>query len=752
MSAPNSHKLTSLTLAGCGPVPLASYLKALGVLRILSEQYSESQLRGAWRNEQFVLLGEIDREVLMSYLLNNYIPSAIVAPWNGGSGFHSKDNKTAIKAIQVGGAKRFEQYRLVIGAAVSALEQLGLDEKPGPELKETLLKLCRNTFPDEALGWLDAAFVLTQSGVRYPPLLGTGGNDGRLDFTNNYMQRLTEVIDPESGEPQEGAESLLSNALFGDVVSGLSDKAIGQFGPASAGGANASSGFSAKALVNPWDFILMLEGAILFAATSVKRLGSTRSGQLAYPFSVRTTGAGYGSASSVDEADSRCEMWMPLWSAPATCGEIRSLLSEGRAQVGMRPVRDGLDFHRAITALGVDRGIDAFQRYGFLVRNGLAYFATPMERVPVRRNTPAVQLLADLDCDNWLDKFRNKAKDANAPGSVARSCRELERAIIAFCSASQADETAAQEVRQLLIALGHCEAAMANSMDWTISNSLKPVPLLSPDWLSAGARADDPAMVEYRLAAALASLTLTRSFGEARHPVREHMEAVDIKGSAEQRWVNWATRETRDVVGLDGRLVDRLNAIVHRRLLLSGVLGNRNWQENSAVSAEPADLAAFIEGATDDALLKDFIWGLSLIDWASPFIAEHRPKAPRSATLPDTFFSLLKLCHPAPSNQDNESLPLNPAIHRLAASGASDEAARLAIRQLRNSGMRLGFREIHGFTGQPARASAAILFPLWHKQLDRLRRKLVPAATVSAGRSSEYVQQSSEDAAPVREL
>src|SRR5690606_22287281 len=144
------------------------------------------------------------------------------------------------------------------------------------------------------------AFVLTQDGVRYPPLLGTGGNDGRLDFTNNFMQRLTEIFDPETGEPQERADRLLGNSLFGEVVSGLSDNAIGQFGPAAAGGANASSGFTAKALVNPWDFVLMLEGAMLFAAASVKRLGSSQSGQLVYPFSVRTTGTGYGSASGAD--------------------------------------------------------------------------------------------------------------------------------------------------------------------------------------------------------------------------------------------------------------------------------------------------------------------------------------------------------------------------------------------------------------------------------------------------------------------
>ena len=57
---------------------------------------------------------------------------------------------------------------------------------------------------------------------------------------------------------------------------------IGQFFPGAAGGANATSGFDAASAVNPWDFVLMIEGALLFAATSVKRLESGGDGSLVY--------------------------------------------------------------------------------------------------------------------------------------------------------------------------------------------------------------------------------------------------------------------------------------------------------------------------------------------------------------------------------------------------------------------------------------------------------------------------------------
>ena len=57
------------------------------------------------------------------------------------------------------------------------------------------------------------------------------------------------------------------------------------------------------------------------------------------------------------EAPARAEMWLPLWETPAGYGEIRELFGEGRATVGRRPAKDGLDFARAVAALGIDRGI-----------------------------------------------------------------------------------------------------------------------------------------------------------------------------------------------------------------------------------------------------------------------------------------------------------------------------------------------------------------------------------------------------------
>lgn len=162
------------------------------------------------------------------------------------------------------------------------------------------------------------------------------------------MQRLMDVIHPDDGTARAGELGRLAGALFGDPVSGLISSAIGQFSPGNAGGPNASTGFEASSLINPWDFILMLERAVLFAASATRRLESMDEGQLSYPFTVRPTGGGSGTVSTADEGNARAEIWMPLWERALSIAELRVLLAEGRVTLGRHPARDGLDFARAV--------------------------------------------------------------------------------------------------------------------------------------------------------------------------------------------------------------------------------------------------------------------------------------------------------------------------------------------------------------------------------------------------------------------
>ncbi|MDD5351511.1 MAG: type I-U CRISPR-associated protein Csx17, partial [Chthoniobacteraceae bacterium] len=590
-------------------------------------------------------------------------------------------------------------------------------EKPEKETKERMLLRCRNTFSETALDWLDSAFVLTEGGAKYPPLLGTGGNDGRLEFTNNFMQRITELFaldEPEAPATAEAA-ALLANSLFATPARGLADKPIGQFSPAAGGGANATTGFDARSTINPWDFVLALEGSILFAAATLKRLEGTAPGQLVYPFCVQPSGSGYGSSAASDESDARCEIWMPLWNAPSTLPEIQSLLAEGRAWVGRRPAKNGVEFALAVTSLGVDRGIGEFQRYGFHVRNGLAYFATPLQRLRVRRDHITTDLLAA--CDGWIQRFFSKAKADTAPGFIARAARGFEAAILSQCAAPQDDNPLIAQ--ELLLALGECERALVTSSKWTAENYLSPIPPLSSEWIKA-AETDDP---EYRLAASLASLGLW--VNKQFLPIRKHLEPVKT-GSGSPAWAAWDEDGGNEVVPSNTSATALLHGIMRRRLLLAQKLPEHTWPEFARITAWPADIAAFIEGRFDDDRFIRLLWSLCLIGFGEDRSADPRIARPASDALPSAFYGQLKLCFAARLPEKRQTVPLTPSIFHLAASGDGARASDQALRRLQGSSLPVTHVPI-GLSGDAAsRTAAALLFPLWDSQLAEACTSIAP--------------------------
>src|SRR5699024_8622243 len=115
---------------------------------------------------------------------------------------------------QESASERFANYRTCLDIAEQALHGMNRDASPKGDDKAVLLTRIRNLLPDDALGWFDASVSLAGASAQYPPLLGTGGNDGRLDFTNNFMPRLLDVI-PQGKEAKRTAScQWLSMTLF----------------------------------------------------------------------------------------------------------------------------------------------------------------------------------------------------------------------------------------------------------------------------------------------------------------------------------------------------------------------------------------------------------------------------------------------------------------------------------------------------------------------------------------------------------
>jgi CRISPR-associated protein Csx17 len=622
----------------------------------------------------------------------------LVAPWNGSTGFYAKDNQKTLDTIRSSEAERLSLYRETVQAAQKQVDALGLKAQPKDNEKRQLITQLRNHLPDEAVKWLDTCALVTSEDMKFPPLTGTGGNDGNFEFSRTFMQQLQEVFNLKTGEPHEQTMLLLKAALFDATVPGLTFAGkIGQFNPIAAGGTNAAPGYDADSRVNPWDFILMLEGIMLFVAGATRRYEQSDSGDLAYPFTVRPSNSGYGSASEQDKV--RAELWTPLWSSPVGLKELQALFGEGRAKVGGRAARDGVDFARAVASLGVSRGLDGFIRYSFQERNGLSYFAIPLGQFQPKLS-PQINRLAEID--DWLVQLRRTAQDSKAPASIQQAYRRLEGALIDLAR----DKASLLDV---VVALGAVEQALDGSLKFTTEKYLRPLKYIrSGQWLHD---CDDGSR-EFRLGLSLASLDLRQRL-------------VRVRGDK----AHWAEQEDGVTIWENGSLSKNLTAWI-RRLAIEAERSEKQGvvQEVSTSEAQQKplnllanldDIVAWIEGSVDDQRIEAIARGLCLI---RPF----RPLTQwRSPTLkPPTAYALAAIVHRRVISPELK-LPTVPELLPRLVSGDCVAATRLASRRLHASGLRPAVREgIYEPRDRTLRIAAALAFPISATDAERLLKQV----------------------------
>jgi hypothetical protein len=80
--------LTRHVLPGFRPEPLASYLAGLGLIRVLGEQ-ADPNATAAWTPDGLVIATA--RPDLAQWLVDEYVPTPVLSPWNAGSGFGAKE-------------------------------------------------------------------------------------------------------------------------------------------------------------------------------------------------------------------------------------------------------------------------------------------------------------------------------------------------------------------------------------------------------------------------------------------------------------------------------------------------------------------------------------------------------------------------------------------------------------------------------------------------------------------------------------
>lgn len=605
-----------LRISGASSRTLLGYLVGLGLLRVVARQ-ADPAARACWRDGALELHSELDAAGLEVFLLERWEPAPVVSPWNGGSGFFGKRG-AALQAIEAHSSPRVDALRAAIIAGRASLARAGLVAKPESKAeKESLLRDLRATLADPAVEWLDAAVALVGAGAAFPPLLGSGGNDGNYDIADNYAQSVAFALAFEGDDSHAASAKALRIALW-HVPGALRKMSLAHLSR-DASPVNSPLGES-DALGNPWELCLAVEGTLLMAAGAGRRLADGAPAGLVAPFTLRPTGAGYGSAVTGEKG--KAELWLPLWAHPAGLREIESLFREARAQVGRRPARSGLDAARAASELGVSRGISAFERFSILERAGMSNLGVPAGRIEVRER-PAARALRTLD--PWLDRvLRHGAGDV--PRSQAEVIRRLEQAAFAV-----AERGTPSTVRELLVALGQVEAILAVADEDRRPRGLEPITPSAASWLSAL----DQAIVEVRLAVTIASVS---DGAGPRHRLPALRDYLHGTGTDEHGRRRYGASTVGRVQAL-ATAVDRLAAVHERRHQDAARSQRTELGFPSGLPVALSDLTQLVRGEVDEPALGELINGLALLDYS-----EVKPGAPRDdERAVDPLLSLLAL-------------------------------------------------------------------------------------------------------------
>lgn len=755
MSALHVHHLW-----GCAPAPLAHYLKALGILRLVAEQ-KDPAVRGWWQDEHFCVLTTLDRQQLQQFFLEEYSPSAFVSPWNRGSGFFTPNDRGLAK-IETSAATRLANFRAGVRAArtqdprlhqadqavraikdrtkakpgMTAAEKAALTAlKKSPEFKQELATAERNfkTLKLDIFGpalrswrgthraWMDAAVVIAEGGqAKFPSLLGTGGSDGRFDFTNNLMQRVGELFDLEdsNAKSQAAAAPLLQNALWVQPSNRLSSAAIGQFLPGSAGGANMTTGPDGSSLVNAWDFLFMMEGAVCLSSRATRRLDPRAVLHASAPFAVRAHGAGV--ATRGHENSQRGEQWMPLWSRPAGLQELLTMLGESRLQLGRHLAHRPIDAARAISRLGVARGLTGFVRYGYLERNGQSNLAVPLGRLNVTER-PQSRLVDDLA--SWLDRLQRTVRGNNATARLIHAEDRLADAVFAALT----HDSAPDRWQAVLLAAVGIEAIQSAGTGFEAG----PIPPLAPAWLNA----TDDGSAEWRLARALGSAAADYHATGPVDPIRSHWLPLETDGrhfrTSEKRLI----RDPRVVVSGRDPVAD-CGALVERRLVEAAQDAQRHLPLVAAPGCEAAtaDLAALIAGTVDIervmALARAFM-AVRWHEWVRRDLGPNLGSAIPARTttrdaLPEAAWIAVRLASLPWRLDENRAIRVDAAMVRRLRSGDGAGALEIALRRLATVGIRPPLRGALSSARLAHLWLAALAFPISWAQAQRFARTFEP--------------------------
>lgn len=690
-------RLPVLTLPGLSPDSLGHYLASLGLLRVLSRKWPSTRI--AWRDEVLQVVGG---PPTLDELLDELVR---VAGTQGESDARNREWSQYDKLWSDAQKK---------GTKAKSAEPLALWQAEAPE---SLLQLF-------------AAHAVPHARVTFNPLLGSGGNAGRRDFSDGW-KRAVDALTPKAakgrGKKKVARDSKaaapdtrrteLSAFLLGHGLTWLLDKlAAGSWFSDATKLYNSGQSPAREGQLSPWAMVLACEGLPLFAGSASRRLGARAPAIGAFPFVTEPVAPeAAGEAGRI-----RGEIWTPIWARPMTLAEARTLFSRGRAELRGRGAVTPAAFATAIRKRGVDAGIREFRRFTL----GSTTSANTFEpRLETRFSLDTGTELASTATSSTLERVTALIEQRGFPRDRRVGQRWRFEGLRGPIEAALLD-VAAEPVRSeagivLLDAIATALDRIDHNRNFREENvRWEPLPLA---WLLSLFGDDQPG-IEARLA-----LSLVSAFPVAQ-PFATYRFGVDWKYGPKFAAYTHTERPPARWVWGPGDLPRVLGAVLARRLLDRAPGAGKSQLGRAPLPATTCQVRLWLAGDLDESLFSAWLSRLALFDWTSVpqavrALIQTEPHVPRA----DGALALLGLMHPLVDERSLVIRDLSPndllsdetgartteaarSLVALVRAGNLHDALRLASSRYAMAGARLASFDASFATQFPDRLVAALLF------------------------------------------
>ncbi|MBO9360440.1 MAG: type I-U CRISPR-associated protein Csx17 [Thermomicrobium sp.] len=682
-------RLPTLALPGLSPDSLGNYLASLGLLRVLSRNWTRTRI--AWLNGVLRVVGG---PPTLDELLNELVRIADSRDWTR---YNKKDEKK-------------KEW--------SDAQKESTKAKSG-----TPLALWQAKAPESQLQ-LFAAHAVPHARVSFNPLLGSGGNAGRRDFAAGWKK----AVEALANATREKKKDALRSWLLGQPVTWMVEKLnAGSWFSEATEIYNSGQKPSREAQQVPWAMVLACEGLVFFAGSASRRLGAKSARTVgAFPFITQPI-----AASAEKEADRLCgEVWTPLWSRPMSLAEVSMLFSRGRAELRGRGALTPAEFATVIRKRGVDAGVSEFRRFTLGRTTSSNTFESRLEvrfSLSGDAGRAGEAVATTLDCITALIEQRGFPRDGKRFVGLRGPIESALLGVASEPNRSEAGIALLDAVVRALDRIDRNRSFREAKVRW------EPLPL---EWLPSLFANEQPG-VEARLALSLVSaFPPTLPFAAFRFGVqwtREQNGKYEYDWTTEPEQFEHSKVAPAHWVWGPGELARVLGSVLSRRLLEEAARDGTNTkrpQDRAPLPATTSQIRQWLTGELDESLFAAWLSRLALFDWRIIpkkvcMLIPKEDNTPRA----DGALALLGLFQPLIDWQPLIVRDLAPndllsketgartteaarALVMLIRAGNIDAAVRLAGSRYAVAGAHLASFNVPFATHDPDRLAAALLFPL----------------------------------------